>query len=410
MSNSGKVEALIPRCLFSIENSDNLDIDVEDLCSVSISWEDGLVSELKPLKTEEKKPNNILFPRFVEAHSHIDKSFTWDKFPNLRSNYDGALSVNLEEHKTRTTKKVLERAEKSLNLAIQNGYRAIRSHIDTYQHQGNDVWTELFKLQEKYSSKLQLQFVALSPLEFWQTENGEKLAKKLSIQKGILGGVIVPPFNKRETIKLLSKMLLLADRYKLEIDFHIDESTTEPGAGVKVLLEVMDKLNIQVPITCSHLSSILFLEEHEILDLGKKLAEKNIKVIALPLTNFWLLNHKSKITTLKRPVAPIKQLQKSFVDVSVGSDNVQDPWYPFGNFDPFYMMSCSIPMLQLNPWERKTLASIFFAPSRLLNLKWDGLIKKGCPADFVILDAQRWADVFSSNLKRKVFIKGELHH
>jgi len=410
LSNSGKVEALIPRCLFSIENSDNLDIDVEDLCSVSISWEDGLVSELKPLKTEEKKPNNILFPRFVEAHSHIDKSFTWDKFPNLKSNYDGALSVNLEEHKTRTTKKVLERAEKSLNLAIQNGYRAIRSHIDTYQHQGNDVWTELFKLQEKYSSKLQLQFVALSPLEFWQTENGEKLAKKLSIQKGILGGVIVPPFNKREIIKLLSKMLLLADKYKLEIDFHIDESTTEPGAGVKVLLEVMDKLNIQVPITCSHLSSILFLEEHEILDLGKKLAEKNIKVIALPLTNFWLLNHKSKITTLKRPVAPIKQLQKSFVDVSVGSDNVQDPWYPFGNFDPFYMMSCSIPMLQLNPWERKTLASIFFAPSRLLNLKWDGLIKKGCPADFVILDAQRWADVFSSNLKRKVFIKGDLYN
>ena len=376
MSNSGKVEALIPRCLFTIENSDNLNIDFEDLSSVSISWENGFVSELKPLKTESKKPNNILFPRFVEAHSHIDKSFTWDKFPNLRSNYDGALSVNLEEHKTRTTKKVLERAEKSLNLAIQNGYRAIRSHIDTYQYQGNDVWTELFKLQKIYSSKLQLQFVALSPLEFWQTENGKKLAKKLSIQKGILGGVVVPPFNKRETSKLLSKMLLLADKHRLEIDLHIDESTTEPGAGVKVLLEVMDKYKIQVPITCSHLSSILFLKEHEILDLGKKLADKNIKVVALPLTNFWLLNHKSKITTLKRPVAPIKQLQKSFVDVSVGSDNVQDPWYPFGNFDPFYMMSCSIPMLQLNPWERKTLSSIFFAPSRLLNLKWDGLIKK----------------------------------
>ena len=409
MGNSGKIEALIPRCLFSIDNSDNLNIDIEDLCSISISWENGFVSEIKPLNIENKKPNNILFPRFVEAHSHIDKSFTWDEFPNLKSNYDGALSVNLEEHKTRTTKKVLERAEKSLNLAIQNGYRAIRSHIDTYQHQGNDVWKELFKLQKKYSSKLQLQFVALSPLEFWQTENGKKLAKNLSIQKGIIGGVVVPPFNRRETSKLLSQMILLADKYNLEIDLHIDESITEPGAGVKVLLEVMDKLKIQVPITCSHLSSILFLKEHEILGLGKKLADKNIKVVALPLTNFWLLNNKSKITSLKRPVAPIKQLQKSLVDVSVGSDNVQDPWYPFGNFDPFYMMSCSMPMLQLNPWERTTLSSFFLAPSRLLNLKWDGLIKKGCPADFVILDAQRWADVFSSNLKRKVFIKGDLY-
>ena len=72
------------------------------------------------------------------------------------------------------------------------------------------------------------------------------------------------------------------------------------------------------------------------------MAEKNIKVIALPLTNFWLLNRSKKTTSLKRPVAPIKQLQKTYVDVSLGSDNVQDPWYPFGNFDPFYMLSLSL--------------------------------------------------------------------
>ena len=56
-----------------------------------------------------------------------------------------------------------------------------------------------------------------------------------------------------------------------------------------------------------------------------------------------------------------------------------------------------------------TLSSIFLAPSRLLNLKWDGLIKKGCPADFLIIDAQIWSDVFSTSLKRKVYIKGDLH-
>ena len=410
MSNSGTAEVLIPRSLCLIEDFDNLIIDVEDLCSVSISWEDGFVSELKPLKNKVTKPKNILFPRFVETHSHFDKSFTWADFPNLESNYGGALSVNLEEHKTRTTDKVLERVEKSLKLAIKNGYRAIRSHIDTYKSQSIDIWIELFKLQKKFSSELTLQFVALAPLEFWDTPSGEELAKTFSSHGGILGGVIVPPFNKKDTSKFLAKMLLLASKYKLEIDLHIDESIIEPGAGIKVLLETIENLKINnIPITCSHLSSLISLSHSEILNLGEKMAEKNIKVIALPLTNFWLLNRSNKTTSLKRPVAPIKQLQKSQVDVSIGSDNVQDPWYPFGNFDPFYMLSCSIPMLQLNPWERMTLSSIFLAPSRLLNLKWDGLIKKGCPADFVILDAQRWADVFSSTLKRKVFIKGDLH-
>ena len=409
MSNSGKAEVLIPRSLCEIEKTYNLNIDRDELCSLYLSWEDGVVSELKPLDIRNKKPKSILFPRFVEAHAHIDKSFTWRKFPNLNSNYAGALSANLIEHETRTTKDVLERAEKSLNLAIQNGYRAIRSHIDTYQNQGNDIWIELFNLQKKYFSKLELQFVALSTIEFWDTKNGKDLAKIFSSKKGILGGVVVPPFNTRETRNLLSKMLILADKYKLEIDLHIDESNVEPGAGIKVLLEIIEKLDINVPITCSHLSSILCLEESEIINLGERMAEKDIKVVALPLTNFWLLNRTDNITPLKRPVAPIKQLQKSLVDVSIGSDNVQDPWYPFGDFDPFYLMSCSMPMLQLNPWERMTLSPFFLAPSRLLNLSWDGLIKKGCPADFVIIDADRWADIFSGNLKRKVFIKGDLH-
>ena len=132
-------------------------------------------------------------------------------------------------------------------------------------------------------------------------------------------------------------------------------------------------------------------------------------MIALPLTNFWLLNRKEQITSLNRPVAPIKQLQKSLVDVSIGSDNVQDPWYPFGNYDPVYLMSLAMPMLQLNPWERLTLSSIFLSPSRLLNLNWDGLVKKGCPVDFVLLDAEKWADIFSTNLKREVLINGELY-
>ncbi len=410
MSNFGTAEVLIPRSLCLIEDFHNLIIDVEDLCSVSISWEDGFVSELKPLQNKVTKPKNILFPRFVETHSHFDKSFTWADFPNLESNYGGALSVNLKEQKTRTTDEVLERVEKSLKLAIKNGYRAIRSHIDTYKSQSTDIWIELFKLQKTFSSELTLQFVALAPLEFWDTSNGEELAKTFSSHGGILGSVIVPPFNKKDTSEFLSKMLLLASKYKLEIDLHIDESIIEPGAGIKVLLETIENLKINsIPITCSHLSSLISLSHSEILNLGEKMAEKNIKVIALPLTNFWLLNRRNKITSLKRPVAPIKELQNSHVDVSIGSDNVQDPWYPFGNFDPFYMLSCSIPMLQLNPWERMTLSSIFLAPSRLLNLKWDGLIKKGCPADFVILDAQRWADVFSSTLKRKVFIKGDLH-
>ena len=140
MSNSGNAEVLIPRGLCSLEKTENLNIDEENFCSVFLSWEEGIVSEIKPSKTQNKKPRKVLLPRFVETHAHIDKSFTWREFPNLNSTYEGALSINLQEHKTRTNDKLLERVERSLNLAIKNGYRAIRSHIDTFQSQGINVW------------------------------------------------------------------------------------------------------------------------------------------------------------------------------------------------------------------------------------------------------------------------------
>ena len=408
MDNSGKSQVLIPRYLCELEQETNIHVDNEGLSPVEISWEKGFVSNIKSLKEGRNLINKILFPRFVESHAHFDKSFSWMNYPNLQSNYENALSVNLEEHVTRTASTVLKRAEKSLNLAIKNGYRAIRTHIDTYNFQDQEIWPKLFNLQKKYSEFLSLQFVSLAQIDFWGTNEGDLFAKNFKLNDGILGGVLVPPFDRPRIIKNLSDMLLLAKKYKLEVDLHIDESSVEPGSGMKILLSTIEKLNSNIKVTCSHASSLLLLKDNELTKLADKMLKKNITVIALPLTNFWLLNRKEK-NTISRPVAPIKQLQKAFIDVSIGSDNVQDPWYPFGNFDPFYLMSHAMPMLQLNPWDRLSLSAIFNSPSRLLNLNWDGVVKKGCPADFVIVEGNCWGDIFSGNIKRKIIIKGNCY-
>ena len=405
MDNSGKLKVLIPRNLCQFEKETNIRVNNEGFSPVELSWRNGFISNVQFIENEKIQPNKILFPRFVESHAHIDKSFSWINYPNLKSNYENALSVNLEEHITRTASKVIMRAEKSINIAIKNGYRAIRTHIDTFDSQNNDIWLELFNLKKKYSDYLELQFVSLAQIEYWGTKEGDLFAKNFKLNNGILGGVLVPPFDKRKITKSLSNMLLLASKYNLEIDLHVDESSIEPGAGINILLKTIDRLNCKVPITCSHSSSILLLKDKNLTKLAKIMAAKNIKVVALPLTNFWLLNRQDKNTSL-RPVAPVKQLQKSFIDVSIGSDNVQDPWYPFGEFDPFYLMSHAIPMLQLNPWDRLSLSAIFCAPSRLLNLNWDGVVKIGCPADFVVVEGSCWADILSGNLQREILIRG----
>jgi len=408
LDNSGKLQVLVPRNLCELEKEADIYVNNEGLTPLEISWDKGVVSNIRSITEENNLINKIMFPRFVESHAHFDKSFSWINYPNLLSNYENALSVNLEEHVTRTANTVLKRAEKSLNLAIKNGYRAIRTHIDTYNFQDQEIWPKLFNLQKKYSKFLSLQFVSLAQIDFWGTKEGDLFAKNFKLNNGILGGVLVPPFDRPKIIKSLADMLLLAEKYNLEVDLHIDESSVEPGSGMKILLNTIEKLNSDVKVTCSHSSSLLLLKDGDLNKLTERMYKKNLKVIALPLTNFWLLNRHEK-NIISRPVAPIKQLQKAFIDVSIGSDNVQDPWYPFGSFDPFYLMSHAMPMLQLNPWDRLSLSAIFNAPSRLLNLNWDGVIKIGCPADFVIVEGNCWGDIFSGNIKRKIIIKGNCY-
>ena len=208
---------------------------------------------------------------------------------------------------------------------------------------------------------------------------------------------------KRQLLHLVQ----LANRLNCDIDLHIDESQSCPAAGVKLLLEVLGRIKNEISITCSHLSSMALLRDKSISNLAKEMAEKKLNVVALPLTNSWLLGRNERSTSIKRPLAPIFQLQKAGVVVSVGGDNVNDAWFPFTNFDPINLMAFSMPIAHLSPWDRLGLSPFTSSAAHLLGLQWDGLFQKGSPADFVLLESSSWVKALSERPKRKVVVNGE---
>ena len=109
----------------------------------------------------------------------------------------------------------------------------------------------------------------------------------------------------------------------------------------------------------------------------------------------------------KRPFAPIAELQQAGVTVAIGGDNVQDPWFPAGNFDPVSLMSITMSIAQLAPWQRLGLAPFTTSASALMELEWDGMIQIGGPADFVWLDASSWSEALATSPGRKVMAQGK---
>ncbi|KZR76766.1 amidohydrolase family protein [Prochlorococcus marinus] len=403
----GCLEAWVPRVLLTREvDVLSARVTAEGLCPLRICWQDGRLCSFELIDADVFSPKRLLLPRLAEPHAHLDKAFTWLEFPNLQGTYGGAMVANFKERQSRTLIEVRQRAERSLKLGLRHGLRAMRSHVDSLGPATDSSWEALLDLQRQWQEMMELQWVALVPIEHWSTREGDQLAGRVAAAGGLLGGVVVPPFDPGKTRDSLRQMLQLADRLGCGIDLHIDESQSHPAAGLKQLLLVLDRMSITVPITCSHASSMGLLPTGAVRRLADRMAHHRLNVVSLPLTNGWLLSKQPRRTPVERPLAPIHQLQLAGVTVAVGGDNVQDPWFPVGNFDPLALMAFSLPLAHLAPWQRLGLAPFTTAAARVMNLSWEGTLQPGSPANLLLLEAGSWAEALAVPPRRQVIVDG----
>jgi len=401
-ASSGELKARCPRSLLDAGADPLPAADEDGLVPVLLAWSDGLLRTIRPIKDAP----GLVLPRLVEPHAHLDKAFSWAEHPNRVGTYAEALAANFREHQTRTAERVHARAERALQLAWSHGLRAVRSHVDSLGPGAACSWDVLSALRRRWHGRVSLQLVALVPVEHWITPEGERLAAVVAQARGLLGGVLPHPCRGRRPRQALRRLLQLADRHGCAVDLHIDEADSHPANGVRQLLRVMEGMRVTVPVTCSHASSLSLLRAGSLRRLVDRMARQQLTVVALPLTNGWLLGRRDSQTPLRRPLAPIRQLQLAGVPVAVGGDNVQDPWFPGGQLDPLALMAMSLPLAQLAPWDDHGLRPFGTDAAQLMGLSWDGRLRAGAPADLIHLPGGAWPELLAMAARRRVLVGG----
>nr|AUG32236.1 putative cytosine deaminase [Paulinella longichromatophora] len=380
----------------------------EGLVPVILTWDQGKITQIKPFKYSHQTPLPLALTPFIEPHSHIDKAYS----NSIRSDVDNGMSqslfTNSIEHSFRTTNLLQKRINYSLQRAWMQGLRGIRTHIDTFGPTGQSSWEILQDLRLQWKNRIALQLVALTPLYYWGTHKGITLAKQVAKSGGLLGGVIGPPYSKTTYLEdEILVFLQLAQSLDCSVDLHIDESSIKPGTGVSLVTSIVEKYQFDISITCSHSSSMGLLPLRDSRRLAERMASVNLQVVSLPFTNFWLLGRLFQATPVTRPIAPIHQLQAAGVNVSIGSDNIQDAWFPGGNFNIVELMFFSTLVTHLTPWSRQGLSLFTTSPSRLMGLEWDGVFRIGSPADILLFDCEKWQSLLYNNPKRQILKYGQ---
>jgi len=397
----------LPRCL--LDPAAALPpADADGLVAVHLSLRGGHLTEIRACGAAEAAgPLPLALTPLVEPHAHLDKAYSVQRHPNREGTLAGALRANLEEAAERDREAVQVRAERALERAWRQGLRAIRSHIDSHGAAGEAGWEALADLRRRWAGRVELELVALVPVGTWRTPEGLALAERAVGAGGLLGGVLGGPFPLARTDgEDLEALLALAERHGCGVDLHIDESDVQHGEGVRLLVRRLRRRGGGPPVTCSHAASMGLLPERDCQRLAEAMADLDLGVVALPTTNLWLLGRRRGATPRLRAQAPIHQLQAAGVCVALGGDNVQDPWFPGGDFDPLSLLRFAAIASHVVPWQRQGLAPFGRAGARLLGLDWDGVLRVGGPADLVVLGAESWPELLARDPQRRVLRDG----
>jgi cytosine deaminase len=333
----------------------------------------------------------LALPGFANLHAHADRSFSVDAF--RPGSLTDALAAAAIARAAFTEDDVARRAGQLFERSIRHGVTRIRTHTDV------DPIVELRSMHGVLAAKAAVAGrLDVDVIAFATSRNDladpaavARLEDALALGPDFLGASLNA---SADPARALDALLDLAERSGLPVDLHLDEHLEAGRMLAPMVAEAVIARGLQGRVTFSHLCALSVLEESAARELIDKLARAEIAVIALPETNL-LLQDRGAGAPLRRGVTPVRALIAAGVKVRLGTDNVRDWFYPYGDGD---MLETAL---------LATVAAHLDDPRELVGALCAGrsVIAEGDLADLVLVRASSLEDALARRPGERIVIK-----
>lgn len=334
----------------------------------------------------------MVWPGFVDMHTHIDKGHIWPRRPNPDGTFMGALdAVAADREANWTALDVARRMDFSLRCAFAHGTVLLRTHIDSLPPQHLISWPVFSEMRERWAGRIDLQGVCLIPVEAAaDTAFVQELASLVKAHGGVMGCVT---YMCPDLDRLLDVVIGAAADRGLDLDFHTDESLDPAERSLAHVAEAVLRNRFDGRVVCGHCCSLSRQPADEAAGIIDRVAEAGIAVVSLPMCNMYLQDRHADRTPRSRGITLLHELAAAGVEVAVASDNTRDPFYAYGDLDMLEVFRESVRTGHLDhpvgDWARLVGA----APGRILRRPDRGILRAGAPADVVLFRARGWTEL-----------------
>ncbi|WP_134681048.1 amidohydrolase family protein [Paracoccus ravus] len=333
----------------------------------------------------------LVLPGFVETHIHLDKARLTCACGQGTTLAQAVAEVSaMKRHFT--PEDVHARAAKVIEAAILQGTMHMRSHVEVDPRAGLRSLEAVLRLREEYRFALDLSICAFAQEGLTNDPGTEELLHQaLTRGADLLGGC---PYTDAEPETQIVRLFDMAAAHDVDLDFHLDFDLDPNWSHMDAICEATIRHGWQGRVNIGHVTKLAAMGDAAITRYADLLASAGVSVTALPSTDLYL-NGGAQAFRSARGIAPVHLLAERGVTVSVATNNVMNPFTPYGDCSLLRIANLYANAMRIGPdGFAPCMEMIGSGAARILRLRDYGL-RIGDRADLVVLDAVSVGEAFA---------------
>ncbi len=335
---------------------------------------------------------HVILPLPIDPHVHLDKTFTAHRCRALQPGLFGAIEAMATDKVNWTEDDLRARIGQGLQDAYANGVSALRSHVDWTESGITPLaWSVMAEAMQDWRGQMILQRSALGSIDLiGDADEAPKIAAAVAKDGDTLGAFV---YRNADLAAKLDRVFAQGARHDLRLDFHVDEGLDPEANGFDTIVALTAKYRLAGRVLCGHACSLSIRPAGDVARVMDAAASAGVALTVLPSTNLYLQDMTPGRTSRLRGLAPVHELRAAGVQVLLGADNVADPFYPYGTYDPLDTLRIAAIAAHIEPAE--WLDAITTAPALAMGVPAPK-IAVGAPADFILIAGADWRSAISN--------------
>lgn len=349
----------------------------------------------------------LMLPPFIDCHVHLDTCLSLDDTgPNLTGTLFEGIRLWSGYRKNLTKDEVQKRALRTLKLYREKGVQFVRSHVDI----SHDLtaFRALLELKEQVADEIEIQLAAFPQDGIFTSETVRKnLEEAVRMGADVVGGIPHFELTREHGSRSIRYIMELAQKYDKLVDIHCDEIDDEQSRFLEVLAAEAYETGMGKKVSASHTTAMHSYNDAYCSKLFRVLHMSGINIIANPLVN---VNLQGRFDTYpkRRGITRIKELLENGINVSMGHDDIYDPFYPLGNGDMTEVLSMGLHLCHMMGYQElnQSYRIITWHGADSLNLEPERYgIAVGKPANFNLFYGRSFFEVLQRRSKIRCSVR-----